>query len=162
MIRDIYSNYKPTVIDNNLILAGSTIGEEVFSGAFDLSGGETTFLTYFVNSLVSQAKVQYSIQYSVDEAFTNPVDDPLDLGNDVYNDYGTIITAIDPPSDFSTSRVIYVNIVNPPSEIGEASTAYRYARLKLTDYADNTGDSTVLTSVQKTGPQRFVAPKSDT
>lgn len=147
-IRDILSNYNPTVVDNQLTLtATNVIGTELVTGAVDLRNGLTTLITYFLfNGFGIPGNL--SIEYSADEAFTNPVSDPGDLGNDILNDSAQ--SQIGTPISIDSANY-YMNIVNPPQGV-------RYVRLKLTQTTDSDdGNTFSVVSIVKSGPQRFVS-----
>lgn len=144
-IHDIFSNYKPTIVDAaTLMSVGATTS---FTNAIDLSAGQTTLLTYtMVSGIGFNATV--TVQFSADEAFSNPIDNPDEepfLGNRIILADGTELTK--PQNSFGFDE-FYAIIVNPVA-------TYRYARLKFVGEAGNGG--TTLLSIQKTGPQRFVA-----
>ncbi len=167
-VRDILSNRNPQLL--------TTVGEIVPNGSSldtvvaDLSTGTTAVIYITARSAGFSAFAKYTLQFSVDQAFTDPVDDPLvtpvpdpltgvtESGNILmfgnsgdlwaaYNDNNTS------PSATQTLRFA-ARILNPPSTIGPASTAYRYARILIEN--SGAGDAFV-TAFAFIGPQRYVA-----
>jgi len=158
-VRDIFSNYNPTLIDNRLVVPNG--GVTTKTGAFDLSAGETTLVTYH---LIGIDLTVPTIEFSEDAAFTNPVVNTDPDNKIVDADTGAVIDGTE-TAPLSAVLCWNCSIVNPPAVIEsgdllEASPSatlkrYRYARLSLVH--NGAGTEPALFSIQKTGPQRYVA-----